>query len=217
MPIKPDYAPITFLCPLGTSTLYVSEVTLTEIVEPFTRPEFDNNLLRKAKNALGGEPMITLTIANTPIQIGITCTGDSPRPLTANSLANLNSINQRQNITRYTLRGASCLTSSLAPLLAQSFVDQKLLLKFQFHQTQANSDIDYDDLVSLQSETFSYLSSTSTSIAGNCLGGTASSLIVRSYSQDVSTSVDQADGTQLLMATWSATLDNISFSSQVAS
>ena len=217
MAIRPDYAPITFLCPLGTSTLYVSEVTLTEIVEPFTRPEFDNNVLRKAKNALGGEPMIPLTIANTPIQIGITCTGDSPRPLTANSISNLNSIYQRQNIIRYSLRGAPCPVSSLAPLLAQSFVDAKLLLQFQYHFNKTKDDIQYTDLLALQADTFSYLSSTSTAISGNCLGGTASSLIVRSYTQDVSHSVTQADGSQLLLATWSAVFDNISFSSQAAS
>ena len=216
MPIKPGAALITFTSASGSSILYVDEVSLTKSVEAFTRPEFDNDRLRGTKNDLGGSAMIVNSIANTPIQLSISCAGDSPRPLTANSLANLNSIHQRQNIVRYILKGAVCLVSSLVPIQAQAFADEKLLLKFQFHQTQASSDISYNDLISLQAETFSYLSSTSTAIAGNCLGGTASSLIVRSYSQDVSHSVDQADGSQLLIATWTAVLDNISFSSQVA-
>lgn len=217
MALRPGSALLAFTSAAGSSILYVDEVVKSVLVEPFTRVEFSNDKLRSAKNDLGGQAIITTTIANTPIQVNISCTGDSPRPLTPDSLANLNSINQRLNITRFTVRGASCPAAALSPLQSQSFVDQKLLLKFQYHQTQANSDISYNDLVSLQADTFSYLTSTTTSLAGNCIGGTAASLVVRSYSEDVVTSVTQADGSQLLMASFSAVFDNISISSQSAS
>ena len=217
MALRPGSAQLTYTSAAGSSILYVDEVVKSVLVEPFTRVEFSNDKLRSAKNDLGGQAIITTTIANTPIQVNISCTGDSPRPLTPDSLANLNSINQRLNITRFTIRGASCPVSSLVPLTTQAFGDSKLLLKFQYHQTQANSDISYNDLVGLQAETFSYLTGTTTALAGNCLGGTASSLIVRSYSEDVVTSVTQADGSQLLMASFSAVFDNISISSQSAS
>lgn len=217
MALRPGSAQLTFTSAAGSSILYVDEVVKSVLVEPFTRVEFSNNKLRSAKNDLGGQAIITTTIANTPVQVNISCTGDSPRPPTPDSFANLNSINQRLNITRFTIRGASCPAAALSPLAVQAFGDSKLLLKFQYHQTQANSDISYNNLVTLQAETFSYLTSTTTSLAGNCIGGTASSLIVRSYSEDVITSVTQADGSQLLMASFSAVFDNISISSQSAS
>lgn len=214
MALRPGSALLTFTSVSGSSILYVDEVVRSLPVEAFTRVEFSNDRLRSARNAQGGLPMISTSIANIPFQVSISCAGDSARPLTPDSLANLNSINQRQNIIRYTVRGAANDVAALSPLATQAFVDAKLLLKFQYHQTQAGSDISYDDLIGLQAETFSYLSSTSTSISGNCIGGTASSLIVRSYSEDVTHSVTLADGSQVRTATFTAIFDNISFSSQ---
>lgn len=216
MPIKPGSAALSFVSDSGSSTIYVDEVTRSLLVEPFTRVEFSNDKLRTAKNDLGGLPMISTSIANIPIQVSITCAGDSARPLTPNTISNLNSVNQRLNIIRYNVRGSVNNVIVLAPLATQAFIDTKLLLKFQYHQTLANSEISYTDLVGLQSETFTYLSATNTSLTGNCIGGTAASLIIRSYVEDVIHSVTLSDGSQLRTATFSAVFDNISFSAQSA-
>lgn len=217
MPVNPIGTLITFTNAASTSvSLYASEVTRTKIIEPFTRVEFSNDKLRGAKNDLGGLPMIVTTIANTPIQLSISCAGDSPRPLTPDSISNLNSINQKFVIDRFTMRGTPQDISSLEVVLAQAIDHENRLQKFVYHATKANSDISYNDLVALQSETFSYLTSTGVSIAGNVLGGTYTNMLIVSFDMDFTHEVRQRDGSVLRLASWSMVIDQRAISSQAS-
>jgi len=215
MPVAPTGTLITFTNAASTSvSLYASEVSRTKIIEPFTRVEFSNDRLRSVKNDLGGLPMIVTTIANTPIQVSISCAGDSPRPLTPDSISNLNAINQKFVIDRYTLSGVPTPIAALETVLAQAIDHENKLQKFQYHQTKANSDISYNELVALQAETFSYLTTTGVSIAGNALGGTYLNMLIVSFSIDIAYEVTQANGSNLRLATWSMVIDQRAISSQ---
>jgi hypothetical protein len=155
-----------------------------------------------------------MNIANSPIQFGVVCTGDSPRPLGPTSAANLALANQRLNIARLTLRGAPTLSNQLYPLTTLSLAHQKLLNNFQYHQTKGSSEISYTDLVALQAETFSYLTTTGLNVTGDSLGGTVSNVLIRDMSADVAYEVTLAGGAKQLVQTWSMTLDSITISSQ---
>ena len=215
MPILPTGTLITFTNAASTSVnLYASEISRAKVIEPFQRVEFSNNRLRTVKNSLGGEAMIVKTIANTPIQVGIACTGDSPRPLTPDSIANLNAINQKFVIDRLTFSGVPTPIANLEVVLAQAIDHENRLQKFQYHLTKGNSDISYTDLVALQAETFSDLTTTGVSVAGNALGGTYTNVLIEAFSIDMAYSVVQADGSILRLATWSMVLGQRAIASQ---
>ena len=215
MPVNPVGTLITFTDTASTSVnLYASEITRTKIIEPFTRVEFSNDRLRAVKNNLGGLPMIVNTVANTPIQIAITCAGDSPRPLTPDSISNLNSINQQFVTFRYTIRGMPQLVSDLNIVSNQALVHAGYLQKFQYHATKANSDISYNDLVSLQSVTFSELTNTNVFLSGSALGGTLTNVLIVSFDIDVTHEVVQRGGSNLLLASLSMVCDQRTITSQ---
>lgn len=215
MPINPIGTPLVFTDTASTSvTVYASDISRTKIIEPFTRVEFDNDRLRAVKNDLGGLPMIVTTVANTPIQVSITCAGDSPRPLTPNSISNLNAINQQFIIYRYTIRGISQDISVLETIANQALVHAQYLQKFQYHQTKTQADISYTNLVALQAETFSYLVDTNVYLGGPALGGTLSDILIVSFEMDVTHEVTQANGSTLRMAGWSMVCDQRTITSQ---
>lgn len=215
MPIFPSGTPLVFTNAASASvTIYAGEISRTKIIEPFTRVEFSNDRLRAVKNTQGGEAMIVRTIANIPIQIGYTCAGDSPRPLTPDSIANLNAINQKFVTERLTIRGLPTPIADLEVVLAQAITHQNNLQKFAYHQTKANSDISYTDLVALQAETFSYLTTTGVSLAGTALGGTYLNMLIVSFDIGMTHVVKQADGTTLRLGDWSMTIDQRAISSQ---
>lgn len=215
MPVNPTGTPLVFTDTASTSvTVYASDITRAKIIEPFTRNEFSNDRLRAVKNDLGGLPMIVTTIANTPIQISITCAGDSPRPLTPDSISNLNAINQQFITYRYTIRGISQDISVLETIANQALVHAQYLQKFQYHQTKVQSDISYNNLVALQSENFDYLQTTNVFLGGPALGGTLTNILIVSFELDVSHEVTQANGSTLRMANWSMVCDQRTITSQ---
>jgi hypothetical protein len=196
--------------------IWANEISRAKIVEPFQRAEFSNQRRREVKNSLGGLPMIVNNIANLPLQLSVSCAGDSPRPLLPDD-ANLSSINQQFNIQRYTIQGAPTPVANLAVVEAQAIVHAGYLQKFQYHQTSVGSDISFSLLTgSLSSENFSYLTTTGVSIAGDALGGTATQMLITSFNQDVAYSSTQADGTVVNLATWSMTIENRTISSQAS-
>src|SRR5690242_8519248 len=101
MPILPRESLVTVISSGASSTLYADEVQYTFVTEPFDRVEFSNEKLRAAKTSNGAVPLIVTTFGGLPIQLGIVCTGDSPRPLTPDD-ANAANIKQRFNIDRFT-------------------------------------------------------------------------------------------------------------------
>lgn len=217
MALRPGAALLTFTNAASASTsLWVNEVVLTKIVEPFQRAEFLNSRTRETKNPSGGLPIIVNTIANLPIQIGVACAGDIPRVLGPETDSTLNAYSQKFTIQRYTLRGASTPKANLDLVQATAILHESYLQKFAYHLARAGSDISYPDLLTLRTENFSYLTSTGVSISGNCLGGTASEMLIVSFQQDITTSVTQADGSQLLLAEWSMVIDNRTISSQAS-
>lgn len=177
---------ITFSTPSSTSSVFVEEVTLQAVYEPFTRSEFDVSKLRQAPTDNGSIPIIGQGIGGKPIQLGSACTGDTARPLGPNSLANTQNILQRFNIQRFTIKGAASYASEVFKLKAIADAHLRLLQQFDYHVQVANSlEVSYNSLIALQSETFSYLTTTGLTMSGIPVGGTYSNCLISQFEEGV--------------------------------
>lgn len=214
MPILPGFSPLTFTISGSSHTTYVDEVSLAFSVEPFIRQEFTSEKLRSAPLSDGTHSIVEPNIAGTPHQFIFSFTGDSARPLGPTTLANLNNAYQRFNIARYTLRGAPTDAASLNALQVVSLAHAKLLNNFEYHITKGSVEINYANVVALQSETFSYLTSTNTSMSGDSLGQTVSNILITQFSIGVAYEVTESSGAKTLMYDWNMTAEVRSIESQ---
>lgn len=214
MPILPGFSPLTFTISGSSHNTYVDEVSLDYTIQPFIRQEFTHEKLKSAALVDGTHSIVENNIAGTPHQFIFSFTGDVARPLGPTSLANLNSAYQRFNTTRFSLRGAPTEASSLSALLSLSLVHAKYLNNFEYHITKGNSDIKYSDLVALQPETFSYLTSTVLSMSGDSIGGTQGNLLITQFSIGVAYEVTEASGAKTLMYDWNMTAEVRTIQSQ---
>ena len=69
-------------------------------------------------------------------------------------------------------------------------------------------DLSYTFLLGLQAETFSYLTSTSVSMTGNCIGGTISNLLISDFAYTAEIEVKNADGSTSLMRAFTMVVEN---------
>lgn len=181
MALSPRGSVIVFTIP---ASVYVDSVEYEFITEPFERQEYSNPKLRTAPTSSGATPMIVQTFGNKPIQLASACTGDSARPLIPDD-ANVNSIKQQFNIDRYTISGSPTPASAVDALYTAAKAHIKLLSKFQLHIEKASMELSYTALVAMQSETFSYLTSTGLDVAGASLGGTIEDILITRFSPGV--------------------------------
>lgn len=203
----PNESLLTFASGAGSYAVYVNTVTQDFDFLNFDRLEFSNQKLRAAPNALGGLPIIQVNYANLPIQLSSNCAGDSPRPLTPDD-ANIYTIKQRFNITRFTIQTAPNLSSTMDAIYIMYKNHKKLLGIFDLYLQQLQMDISYNALVAMQANTFSYLTSTSLNVSGNAIGGTASSLLITNYSNSVEYEVSLPGSGYTLLKSATITLEN---------
>lgn len=211
MPIAPGGSTITF-SGSAVATMYVDSVEYEFVVEPFERLEYSNSKLREAPTSSGAKPMIVTTFGNKPIQLASSCTGDSARPLTPDD-SNINSIKQQWNIQRYTLGGAATLSTAIDTIFSTAQDHSKRLSKFQLHLEKAQMDLSYSTLVTMQSETFSYITATGLDVAGTSLGGSLSDVLITEFRPGVLYTITSS-GT--LVHDWSMTLEVRTISDRVS-
>ena len=211
MAISPRESLVTFILSGASSTVYADEVQYAFITDPFDRLEFSNDKLRSAKTSTGASPIIVTTFGGLPVQIGVVCTGDSPRPLTPDD-ANATNIKQRFNVDRFTIQGGISLATELAEIRTIAEDHQKRLAKFNYHISKAGLDISYTALVAMQSENFSYLTSTGLTIVGPAIG-VGTNMLISSFTTDVAFEVTQPGGGSLVLQRWSMVVEHRTISS----
>lgn len=196
MSIVPEGSPITFTAaspaPTITANVAVNEIVRRTIAPRFKRNEFSHQRLAGAKNVDGSTPVIYMSAGNLPMQFYTNCNdNETERPLTPDD-DDLDLIYKRFNTRRYEVRGAISLASEVEKLAQVAQYHAVLLARFDDHQEKAaNADISYDELVDMQSETFSYLTTTNVTMTGNALStySPVSHLII----VDFNLSVEQED------------------------
>lgn len=205
--MKPGASPITVSYSGGSASLYADDVLYTFVTEPFDRPEFSNEKLKAAPTTSGALPTIVYSFANTPLQLAASCAGDVPRPLNPDD-SNIDSIKWRFDIQRYTIKGAPSAAAEVDKLFTQAAIGIKLLAKFQAHLATANMPVSYTKLVSLQGDSFTYLTSTGVSLSGDSIGGTASNMLITECIPDVAYEVTTSGGGKLLLKSFSLVIEN---------
>lgn len=207
MPVNPPGSSIIVYTTSASATLFVEEVQYEFIIEPFERREFTNGLLRSVPTTTGAKPLIVTSFGGKPIQIGITCTGDSPRPLTPDD-SNIDSIKQRFDIQRWTIRGAPNTAAAADQLITWATDHYKRLTRFQLHLEKTSMELSYTAISALQAENFSYLTSTGLNMIGDSIGGTATELLISQCNTDVAYEVTKNDNTKVLLKSWALTIEN---------
>ena len=199
--IKPSGSTITF----GSTTLFVDDAQFEFTSEFFDRNEFEHEKLRTAKETNGTIPIFLPLFGGRIVQIITTCTHEPmARPVTPNDTA-VDQIKQRFDIRRYTLKGLPSLSSNVSTVETTAMAHKVLLDRFQAHIAEVALDISYELLISLQSETFSYLTGTGYTITGNSLLGSESNMIIRSFS----TSCEYEIPGGATYRSWNAVVDNL--------
>lgn len=210
MPIRPLGSLLTFTANASSIVTYVNEVSREFDIIDFDRQEFSNVRLRSAKNLLGGDPIIVRNIANIPYQVSYVCANDDIRPLVPDD-SNIANIKQRFNIQRYQIR-SDLLPYGIGDQLESIYIaHRKLLDAFTLYQEESSQmELSYDFLISLQAQTFSYLTSPTPtlSMTGNCIGGSISNLLMTAFSYSAEIEVKNADGTSSLLRSFSMIVEN---------
>lgn len=203
--IKPEQSFILLTNSGTTSTLYCNDIEYERVVIPFERAEFKHDVLKKAPESSGVEPQIVTLIYGVPAQITSTgAVATSARNLQPND-ADLANIFQKFVIDRYTLTGFTSLNSDVTNANIVFLAHRAFLDRFEAHQKYANGYVSFQELTTLQAETFSYLTATVCSFTSNSFG-VLSNILVRDFKVKADYDVDSP---ALVLKDWSAVLDVI--------
>lgn len=209
MPIKPAGSILTFTSSETDYPVVIEDIQFQFNSEFFQRAEFEHNKLRSAKNTDGSIPIYITLFAGKIVQLTATCSGSvEARPLTPDD-DSVDDINQRFDIKRYTIKGGPSLAANVDALYSISVAHKVFWDRFQGHQQAVSLDISYDDLVTLQAEDFSYLTTVDLTMAGNSLASTESNMLIRSFNVGVEYEIPAASGPSTLYKSWSMVVENI--------
>lgn len=211
--MQPEGATLIISTGLSSSTVIVGDISYTNVYQPFDRMEFDNTRLREARAATGERRIIIELLGGKPAQILTSCADDTAVPLIPNSTTTFNLVAQRFNINRYSITGAISTAANVNLLYSLASSHQKLLAKFDAYLKRSTGDISYADLVTLQSETFNYLTTTGISASGTCLESTVNNILITSINVDNSFSIPMFNGGNEFYKNYSITFESRTLSS----
>ena len=194
----------------SSATLYVKEISFETDSTSFTRSEFDKRTLKEAPESTGAMPTYANTLTGLPVQF-IYGSATTARDLTPNNSTNLAFMEEKFFYNRYTLTGATSLSSDTGLVYNWAAAHKTLDDRFNAFQKYSGDGISYQDFLTQQAETFSYLTSTGLSLVGSTLG-TLNNLLIRSFS--VNPTRDIYDGTtRTILYEYQLVLDQISIKS----
>lgn len=197
-----------------TAQVYIDSLEYQFEVQKFDRLEFSNEKLREAKTSSGATPLIVPTFGNKPIQLAVSCTGDSPRPLVPDD-ANLGNIKQKFNIRRYQIKGSPSLASEVDALYGLSVTHGQYLSFFDYQLAQAGMDISYNYMVGLQANNFSYLVNSGLTMTGPALNGaTETNMFISAFKAGVEYEVTLPTGQSLVLRSFEMTIEARAIMSQ---
>ncbi len=197
------------LLSLGASSasLYCKEINFETDSAAFTRSEFNKDTLKQAPEQNGNVPTFAQTLIGSPVQF-IYGGGTTARDLTPNNFTNLLSMEQKFFYNRYTITGDTSLSSDTGLVYTWAGAHQTLQDRFDAHQKYTGDAISYQDYLTLQAQTFSYLVNTGLSLSGSTLGN-LSNLLIRSFQANPVRDIQGLPGGQKVLYQYSLVLDEI--------
>ena len=197
---------------------FIDTINYTFTTEPFTRIENDYTKQREVPDSQGAKPIIITMLGGKPLQVVTGCGDPTPRILVPNSLSQVEQIHRRFNIKRYSIR-AITNTESSSDTLYEIFEDhKKRLAAFQEHLQIPTVEIDYNSLISLQSETFDYLTSTGLVLSGDGLGDNnpESDMLISDLQLEVTHEIPNQSGGSTIYRAFSLTIENRTITSNAS-
>lgn len=194
---------------LGTISLVIDSLDITKVSEPFQRLEYSNQFLKDKMNGDGSSPLFITGFGNVLTQITSTCVSQPVRSVATDD-ANINLINKKFKIKRYTFSGGDSVATEVDKLFTVAAQHRLYLDKFDEYKQELQQPLSYDYFyTTLRAETFSYLTVTGISMTGNYSSNTTEwNILISSFNTGVTHEVPAADGTlQTLVKNWSITVD----------
>lgn len=192
-----------------SDTIFVDSINYQFTTESFTRVEYDYDKLRTAPTETGQVPIIVSMLGGIPAQIVVGCGDITPRILSPNS-SNVDNIHRRFNIRRYTIRGLTNTESATDNLYTIVNYHKQLLAKFQEHLAKGSLNIAYETLIEMQSEDFSYLTTTDLTVSGPALGDFSpeQNMLITDLVFDITHEIPNGMGGSTIYRSFSMTLEN---------
>lgn len=162
----------------SSSTLYCSEISFDTESTAFTRTEKTHNVQKQAPESTGAVPTYANTLTGLPVQF-LYGSATTARNLLPDD-ADLASIEQKLFYNKYTLTGATSLSSDTALVFNWAAQGRTALDRFDAYQKYANDNVSYQYLQTLAAETFSYLTTTGISLTSSTLGN-LSNVFIQSF------------------------------------
>lgn len=124
--------------------------------------------------------------------------------------ADLNNINQKRFGVRYTLLGTTSLNSDV--YIVHEWCKYHLALESQFkaHQAFAAGNVSIQELITLQTETFAFLTATGFTFNSNSIG-TVSNVLIKSFDAIPDYELNKIGGGNELLTTWKMVLETTNF------
>ncbi len=171
---------LTLTLSASSAVLYCEEINFETSSTLFTRNEFNKDTLKQAPESTGAMPTIAQTLTGYPIQF-IYGSATTSRDLTPNNATNLAFMEEKFFFNRYTITGATSLSSDVGIVYIWAAAHKELQDRYDAHLKYTGDGISYQDLLAQQLETFSYLTDTNLNLTGSTLG-TLNDLLIREFS-----------------------------------
>lgn len=207
--ISPFESLITFSGAV-TASVYILSYSTEKDKEFFQRLEFSNKLLQEALEIDGAIPQSVTSATGQRYFRDITCDTDpTPRSnLTDDAL--LDSINQKFEIQRYNIGGATSNVTDVDAIDALFDEHLRRRTRFEAHLNEVRNYVSVTHLEEMQDETFSYLTTTNLTMTGNVTQNVAKNhLLIRRYVPDVDFEYDDGSGNLVLYKTFTMTLERL--------
>lgn len=194
----------------SSSTLYCSEISFDTESTAFTRIEKTHDKLKNVPENTGAQPTFAQSLAGFPVQF-IYSSATTARNLLPDD-ADLGAIEQKLFYNKYTLTGATSLSSDTALVFNWAAQGKTALDRFDAYQKYANDNVSYQYLVTLAAETFSYLTTTGISLTSSTLGN-LSNVFIQSFTVNPTRDIQGLPSGQKVLYDWTMELRQYSIKS----
>lgn len=201
-------SPLTFTLSASSINTIVAADGIDYSIETrkFQRKEYSNTFLMNLVNSDGSSPIFINNASNLPIQINFNCGVSSTRsPLPDDSV--VGSILQKMVVKSYILKGSPTAPSKLDPLYNVALDHKRRFEVYESYLDRLGLKLSYQYLVGLQSETFSYLTSTGLTVSGE--GMSETNCLIRSFNNGVL--YTNPTNSSVTCRDWGMQIDIISF------
>jgi hypothetical protein len=195
VPIRPEGSPLS-LSGACVASLYLGSIQFSFVVEKFSRVEFSNDRLRNAPNTDGSVPQFVQLAWGRQAQVTTMCGVTTNRSILPDD-DNVDNINKRLDIRRYTIKTLECPVAAAIAIAPVAQDHEVKLERFAAHLAKTQLNLSYDALVAMQAEDFSYLESTGLNMTGPALepfGGNQSNCLIRAYQPEPVYEIPESSG-----------------------